>query len=189
VKEPFRTLVVDPPWPYEAVGKSDKFGGYVKQGDHSEYKTMSMERILQLPVKSLGADYILLWTTGPFIFDARDVLQAWGFNPITLLTWVKRTVNGKLAYGAGYWFRGCSEFVVVGKRPGTKSIRTHLRNVFEAPATGHSKKPEMFQALVEQKFPGPYIELFARRQRAGWTCLGNEITGNDITVDIEAAAK
>ncbi len=38
----------------------------------------------------------------------------------------------------------------------------------------HSKKPEAFLDLVEQVSPGPYLELFARRQRLGWDTWGNE---------------
>ena len=29
------------------------------------------------------------------------------------------------------------------------------------------------------------LEMFARRQRDGWTCIGNEITGNDIRKDLQ----
>ena len=34
-----------------------------------------------------------------------------------------------------------------------------------------------FYEIVEQASPGPYLELFARRDRAGWTSWGNEVTG------------
>ena len=37
-----------------------------------------------------------------------------------------------------------------------------------------SAKPEAFIDLVEQVSPGPYLELFARRQRLGWDTWGNE---------------
>jgi N6-adenosine-specific RNA methylase IME4 len=38
----------------------------------------------------------------------------------------------------------------------------------------HSAKPEAFLDLVEQVSPGPYLELFARRNRLGWDTWGNE---------------
>ena len=38
----------------------------------------------------------------------------------------------------------------------------------------HSRKPDAFMDLVEQVSPGPYLELFARRQRLGWDTYGNE---------------
>jgi hypothetical protein len=41
----------------------------------------------------------------------------------------------------------------------------------------HSAKPEAFLDLVEQVSPGPYVELFARRDRLGWDTWGNESLG------------
>jgi N6-adenosine-specific RNA methylase IME4 len=40
--------------------------------------------------------------------------------------------------------------------------------------SGHSAKPEAFLDIVEQVSPGPYLELFARRQRLGWDTWGDE---------------
>jgi len=45
---------------------------------------------------------------------------------------------------------------------------------YEWPRGKHSAKPEAFLDLVEQVSPGPYLELFARRQRLGWDTWGNE---------------
>jgi N6-adenosine-specific RNA methylase IME4 len=50
-----------------------------------------------------------------------------------------------------------------------------VRSVFEAEVGEHSEKPDAFYALVEQLIGGPYAELFARRQRAGWLCYGDEM--------------
>jgi len=46
---------------------------------------------------------------------------------------------------------------------------------FEAKRGKHSAKPEVFQDIVEDVSPGPYLELFARRQRPGWDVWGNEV--------------
>lgn len=45
---------------------------------------------------------------------------------------------------------------------------------FQWPRGEHSAKPEAFLDLVEQVSPGPYLELFARRNRLGWDTWGNE---------------
>jgi transcriptional regulator with XRE-family HTH domain len=47
----------------------------------------------------------------------------------------------------------------------------------------HSAKPEAFLDLVEQTSPGPYLELFARRQRLGWDTWGDQALPH---VDLEA---
>lgn len=65
----------------------------------------------------------------------------------------------------------------------------------------HSQKPEAFLDLVEQVSPGPYLELFARRNRLGWDTWGNEALnhvepgrflipiefGNDLSLRAESA--
>jgi N6-adenosine-specific RNA methylase IME4 len=45
------------------------------------------------------------------------------------------------------------------------------------PRGAHSAKPEAFLDMVEQVSPGPYLELFARRDRLGWDTWGNESLG------------
>jgi hypothetical protein len=38
----------------------------------------------------------------------------------------------------------------------------------------HSRKPDEQYALIEACSPGPYLELFARGTRAGWTTWGHQ---------------
>lgn len=45
---------------------------------------------------------------------------------------------------------------------------------FRWPRGPHSKKPEAFLDMVERVSPGPYLEVFARRNRLGWHTWGNE---------------
>jgi N6-adenosine-specific RNA methylase IME4 len=52
------------------------------------------------------------------------------------------------------------------------------------PRGRHSEKPEAFLDLVERMSPGPYVELFARRDRLGWDTWGNESLG---TAEMPAA--
>ena len=79
----------------------------------------------------------------------------------------------------GRLFRNCHEICLIGinnngvyKKLKNKSQRT----VSFAPNFKHSKKPEKLQDSLELMFPsGNYLELFARRERNNWTCLGNQI--------------
>lgn len=190
----FKTIVADPPWPYERASAYESAKGYVRSDRANRvtggtgraiYPTLDLAAIAALPVAALGADYLFLWTTGPFLHDARAVCLGWGFRPVSALTWIKTCQDGRtLSYGAGYWFRSAVEHVIVAKRPGARSVRTHERNAFLAPRGRHSAKPEALQDLIERHFPGPYLELFARRVRPGWACLGNELTGRDIRTDL-----
>jgi len=55
-----------------------------------------------------------------------------------------------------------------------------VRNLIVSPIRRHSAKPEICQDRIEQLYPAPYLEIFARRPRLGWTCCGNDLDGLDI---------
>jgi N6-adenosine-specific RNA methylase IME4 len=60
-----------------------------------------------------------------------------------------------------------------GSAPPAKITRAPGR-WFQWKRGAHSAKPEAFLDLVEQVSPGPYLEMFARRNRLGWDTWGNE---------------
>jgi N6-adenosine-specific RNA methylase IME4 len=168
---PYSTIVADPPWRYYGNG-----GG--RKGDPGlRYSTMTFEDIAALPVADIaGADaHLYLWATCPFVFGERnasgpgpvDILEAWGFRFVTLLTWVKPGL------GLGHYFRVSSEhilFGVRGKAPIPPTAR--VSNVVDGRKGHHSAKPDAFGDIVEQVSPGPYVELFCRRPRLGWDSWG-----------------
>lgn len=169
----YRTIVADPPWRYRQtrILTTAKRPETRPEAD-AQYQTMTVEDIAALPIKEQADDdaHLYLWVTNPKLFEALPVVEAWGFEYVTLLTWRKL---GTL--GLGYYFRGDTEhviFAVRGKAPIEPSKRA--RNWFAAPKTGHSRKPDQFYEMVERVSPGPYLELFARRRRFGWDVWGNE---------------
>jgi len=90
-----------------------------------------------------------------------------------------------LAFGMGRLFRQTHEICLIGTN--NNGIYTLLKNKSQRSISfgenlKHSAKPEHLQDSLEVMFPNVnYIELFARRTRAGWTCLGNEVcNGEDI---------
>ena len=194
---PFRTGVIDPPWPYKKVTTTgNNLSGYVEyihaDETRTEYRTLTIADLRSLPVGELISGYAFLWCPNPFLPAGLGLLEAWGFQYATAIHWRKTTKLGKVTYGAGFWYRGAVETILVAKKPGVKSIRTHQRNVFDAlRPPGHSTKPEEFQDHIEEHFPGPYVELFARRVRPGWTCLGDECPGDmqDIRVSLPEVLK
>jgi N6-adenosine-specific RNA methylase IME4 len=175
------TVIIDPPWPYQAAKKSERLTGYSSY----EYPPLSIDELGRLPVRQLGT-YIFLWTTGPFIEDAYKLIRHWGFEPITFMAWVKtnklelgKEIPFKPSYGVGYWFRGCVEPIIVAKAPKAPSIRTPWTGLLCDNAR-HSRKPDTLYELIETSFPAPWIELFGRRLRDNWAVYGNEIDGRDI---------
>ena len=54
--------------------------------------------------------------------------------------------------------------------------------IIRAPATDeHSEKPDEAYSRMQRLFAGPYLELFGRKPRPGWTVWGNEIRRADFT--------
>jgi N6-adenosine-specific RNA methylase IME4 len=89
----------------------------------------------------------------------------------------------ELAFGMGRLFRQCHEICLIGTRGKIYSrlANKSQRSVGFAENLKHSAKPEDLQDSLETMFPkARKLELFARRLRPGWTCLGNEIDGKDI---------
>lgn len=89
----------------------------------------------------------------------------------------------ELAFGMGRLFRQSHEICLVGTfgKPYSRLANKSQRSVCLAENLRHSSKPDDLQESLEAMFPkARKLELFARRIRPGWTCLGNEIDGKDI---------
>jgi N6-adenosine-specific RNA methylase IME4 len=179
---PFTTIVADPPWDYkEKAGSSSayRFGAYKVGGERKDvegyYPLMKLADITALPVPTVVADdaHLYLWTTNAFVVEAHELCRAWGFEPRALLTWVKPQI------GVGYYFRNNTEHVVFGLRGRLRTLRRDCPTAFTARRRAHSEKPEEFVALVESMSPASYLEMFARRPRAGWVVWGNQVNGKE----------
>lgn len=136
------------------------------------YPTLTVEEITALPVAMLAASdaHLYLWTTQRYLWDAREIVKAWGFKPSTVLTWCKPPTG----FSLGGTFGKASEFVLFARRGSLKAISRTNRDWWEWSRGQHSAKPEAFLDIVESVSPGPYLEMFARRNRLGWETWGNE---------------
>jgi N6-adenosine-specific RNA methylase IME4 len=171
----YQTIVADPPWHYDGRYRF-AWRGNAPSGNDLEfirYPTMSVEEIAALPVSDLAqpSAHLYLWTTQRYLLDAHRIAQWWGFTVSKSLTWCKPPTG----FALGGTYGSASEFVLFARRGSLKAKTKIPRDWFEWPrAGGHSAKPEAFLDMVEQVSPGPYCELFARRDRLGWDTWGNE---------------
>lgn len=166
----YGTIVADPPWKVSQPPK--KFGS--TGNAPLPYATMSLEEIKALPVEEYAADvaHLYLWTVNKYVEESFEVVRAWGFQPSMLLTWCKEPMG----IGPGREYASTTEFILFARRGrgvGYSPERIE-RNWWVWPRAKHSQKPEAFLDLVERVSPGPYLELFARRNRLGWDTFGNE---------------
>lgn len=79
-----------------------------------------------------------------------------------------------MGLGLGGTYCNTSEFILFARRGNLPARRRVDTSWWRWPRGRHSQKPEAFQDIVESVSPGPYLELFARRARPGWTVWGNE---------------
>ena len=184
----YRTIVADPPWP---ITMRMGAGGRRARATEVPYSFMSLDEIKALPVSDLAAEaaHLYIWSTRKNFREGvtADVARAWGFEPCGEIIWGLRNPGMGGFNGNGH------EPVLIAARGGQPWPPNQLPAgvmLWRQPyAHGkiHSAKPEAFLYLVEQVSPGPYLELFARRQRLGWDTWGNEALCH-VDLDLGGAA-
>ncbi|HEX4573047.1 MAG TPA: MT-A70 family methyltransferase [Dongiaceae bacterium] len=159
-------LYVDLPWPWESWSRETGM-------DRAPmYPTMPLESIRALAVPAAADCVLFLWATVPLLDEAIQVMKTWGFTYKSQIIWDKERM------GTGFWARIQHEVLLIGTRgdipapaPGTQPS-----SVIRAKPGAHSEKPDIFALIIEGMFPTlPKLEMFARKQRQGWTCWGNEV--------------
>ena len=169
----FSCVVADPPW-------NERGGGKIKRGAGRHYPLMTQLQIVNLMAAQINERFdvshdahLYLWATNTFLPEGLRVIDQLGFRYITNVAWVKPS------YGIGQYFRGAHELCLFATRGRGFEARTERRDIpgvlredYRRDASGrrvHSGKPEGFYKMVEARSRGPYLELFGRRPRDGWT--------------------
>jgi N6-adenosine-specific RNA methylase IME4 len=171
----FGTLLADPPWRF--VNRTGKVAPEHKR--LARYDTLTVAQIAALPVRDVAGDksHLYLWTPNALIPDALKVMEAWGFTYKAVIVWRKiRKDGGSDGRGVGFYFRNVTETVLFGVRGGLRTYqpgRTQV-NYVESRKREHSRKPDELYRIVEGCSPGPYLELFARYPKPGWSAWGDE---------------
>lgn len=167
----FKTILVDPPWDVQQKGG---------RGADAYYDVLNVDQIKTLPVSELAeADsHLWLWVTNATLRAGYDVIESWGFVPRSPLTWIKPR------FTLGMYLRNATEHLLFATRGKAPVAFRSQPTWFFAPLQDHSHKPEEQFAIIERVSPGPYLELFARREPpsdADWSVWGAEVK-SDITV-------
>lgn len=173
-------LYADPPWSYKTW--SAKGTG---RSAEQHYSTMQASDIETLPVGELAApDCVLfMWATWPTLKDAFRVIEAWGFCYKTCaFDWMKADVSTidlfpdpkSADIKLGHWTRSNSEPCLLATRGKPKRLDAGVRMGVIERARQHSRKPDCIYERIERLVAGPYVELFARTTRPGWSSFGNQ---------------
>lgn len=209
-RRPFDVLVIDSPWCFD-----DSLSSSATRGAAANYALMHDVDIARLNIPSVMARDAVCWSW--VISSKLDAglyaMQRWGFTQKQVAVWVKTRGSEEealdddeepvepddLAFGMGRLHRSCKELILVGTKgsPYKDHACKSLRDVFYAPpgkhaASSHSAKPEQLQTMIEMMYPkANRLEVFARRHRPGWTCIGNEAPqtyGQDVRASLRQLA-
>lgn len=172
---PFGTILADPPWSFRTwSGKT----GTPHRTANDHYGTVGATDLSAIPVASVAAAdaALFLWVVSSHVDQAFDLAKAWGFSFKTLgPVWQKTTNSGIPKIGMGYWFRQQVEICLMFTRGKPQRLSKGVRQLIVAPRREHSRKPDEQYERIEALVGGPYLELFARSARPGWSAWGNEV--------------
>lgn len=172
----FKTILADPPWQFQ--NRTGKIAPEHKR--LNRYGTLTLEEIKSLPVAS-AADataHLYLWVPNALLPEGLAVMSAWGFKYKSNIVWQKiRKDGGPDGRGVGFYFRNVTEVLLFGTRgknartlqPGRTQV-----NIMCTRKREHSRKPDEQYPLISSCSPGPFLEMFARGKRDGWTIWGNQ---------------
>lgn len=182
----YKAILADPPWGFKTWSGPEK--KLASRGTVAPYRTMEMDAIKALPVADLAADdcCLFMWFVWPTLPDALAVIEAWGFSYKTCaFAWIKAdpyrlfALEEDVRMGLGYWTRANSEACLLATRGKPKRRDNTVRQGIISPLREHSRKPDEIHGRIERLVAGPYLELFARQSKPGWTTWGNQATKFD----------
>lgn len=186
----YQIIYADMPWPYDNMKNNDpKMGGF-------SYGSMTIEEMCALKVKDITDKdcSLFMWCTWPKLFEAKAVIDAWGFKYTTCaFVWVKLNPTGSMIKetkdiilkkgvysGLGHWVNGNTEFCLFCKKGTPKRVNKDVKQLIFSPRGRHSEKPaEVRDRIINLVGDLPKIELCARQRVEGWDAWGKEI-GYDI---------
>jgi N6-adenosine-specific RNA methylase IME4 len=173
----------------------DKMADMKTTGDGvvSKYNLLSLDRIRSFLTDekvSIADDaHLWLWVTNSMLVDGYHawVCDSWGFRPKSILTWVKGRIKDDMLVqhiAQGRRLRNSTEHCILAVR-GNPEFKLHnVPSCFVHPGKWegrmHSEKPDVVHALAELCCDGPYLEVFGRKNRPGWTVIGDQIPVDSV---------
>ena len=186
--EKYRAIVMDPPWAFRTFG-GDNATPHRSLNEH--YQTMELHEIAGLPVPALAdkSCALFMWVVSSHIDAGIELMNMWGFSLKSLaFVWVKSKIGAaeqgalfledayddKHPLSMGYWTRQQTELCLLATK-GKPAVKDRgVRQLIIAPRREHSRKPDETFARAGRLVDGPYLEMFARQRRPGWSAWGNE---------------
>ena len=171
----FDVICMDPPWQLASHAPT--------RGVAIGYQQLPDVVIESLPIESLQTTgFLFIWVINAKFAKAFELFDMWGYEYIDDITWVKQTVNKRVAKGHGYYLQHAKETCLVGRKKGESDPQPTkygvCSDVIFSHRRGQSQKPDEIYDVMESLVPnGKYLEIFGRRNnlRNHWTTIGNEL--------------
>ena len=132
----FDVIMMDPPWKLSTSQPS--------RGVAIQYESLSDEWIEKIPVHKLQKNGVLIiWAINAKYSFTVKLMEQWGYKIVDSITWVKRTVNGKIAKGHGFYLQHAKETCLIGVKGNIPKLKGGVaRDVIFSDRRGQSQKPE-----------------------------------------------
>lgn len=175
--ETYNILYIDPPWKQSKGGAKSVRPN--SSGQPLDYPTCSLEEIqghIRQAVSLTSEDSVMfLWTIEKYLFEAQKLAEGFGYKLHSRMIWDK-----VIGIPAAFTIRFGHEYLLYmykGKlMPVNVAERGKIHSVFHEMPTKHSKKPEVAYQIIERLYPSATkLEMYARNERPGWDCWGNEV--------------
>lgn len=173
---PFKCIYMDPAWGFRTYGGEDR----IPTLGANPYPPMSLDEMKALPVADVADTdcLLIMWVISSHVPQAIELAESWTFTYRSLgPVWIKDRSPDQVEMfdhdpicdlGMGYWFRQQAEIALVFGRGSPTRLSAGVRQVIAKPRREHSRKPDIYQR-IEALVGGPYLEMFARNERPGWS--------------------
>jgi N6-adenosine-specific RNA methylase IME4 len=174
----YQLIYADPPWKQSRGGAKSVRPN--SSGINIPYQVLSLEEIHQILSKTKSIcdeNHILfMWTIDKYLHDSELIATNLGYKLHARMIWNKVT-----GIPAAFTVRFGHEYLLYcyyGKLlPVALEQRGKWHTVMTEQVKEHSRKPDIAYRMIESLYPNlAKIELFARINRDGWDCWGNETT-------------
>ncbi len=170
-------IYTDPPWK-QTKGNVRKCRP--RQGKQLDYNTCELSEIFEIHKKALehcsDRHNVFMWTIDKYLHESEKMMKELGYDLHARFVWDKE--NG---IAPAFTVRFAHEYLLWFYKKGNilmpvENVRGKYTTVLRESSTKHSKKPLCGYEMLEDMFPSARkLEMFARNERDGWDCWGNEV--------------
>ena len=120
--------------------------------------------IEDLPIPCLQTrGFLFIWVINNKYSYAFKLFKKWGYKYVDDITWVKQTVNRRMAKGHGYYLQHAKETCLVGVKGDMENWKgwrgSIASDVIFSERRGQSQKPEEMYEMIEELVPHGMIMI------------------------------